>query len=118
MLLLEAAQLAPCRYIVIGPTILEASADLRGGRAELKVTPRPAGPLVTLASPDKSFEVHLQAALASEATLGVSEKTGRGTLRFLGKDKRPMLTVVFMGDDADSHFDVLFGRWGSCVQLN
>mmetsp|Transcript_64833 Transcript_64833/g.193197 ORF Transcript_64833/g.193197 Transcript_64833/m.193197 type:complete len:209 (+) Transcript_64833:72-698(+) len=118
-LLLDAARLAPCRFVVIGPTIMEATADLRVGQAQVRVSPRPGGggPLLTLAAPDKSFEVHVDASAVAEATLGVSETTGKGVLRLLSAEKRLLLTVIPVGEDAQTHFDVLFGRWGASVRF-
>mmetsp|Transcript_61535 Transcript_61535/g.179852 ORF Transcript_61535/g.179852 Transcript_61535/m.179852 type:complete len:204 (-) Transcript_61535:50-661(-) len=119
-LLLDAARLAPCRFIVIGPTIMEATADLRAGQAQIHISQRPSGggPLVTLASPDKRFEVHVDASAVVEATLGVSEKTGKGILRLLSAERRPLLTVILVGNDAQTHFEVLFGRWGGSVRFH
>eukprot|EP00408_Alexandrium_pacificum_P068259 CAMPEP_0171160764 /NCGR_PEP_ID=MMETSP0790-20130122/3724_1 /TAXON_ID=2925 /ORGANISM="Alexandrium catenella, Strain OF101" /LENGTH=97 /DNA_ID=CAMNT_0011625305 /DNA_START=35 /DNA_END=325 /DNA_ORIENTATION=+ len=97
---------------------MEATADLREGRAQIHVSARPSGggPLVTLSLPDKSFEVHVDASAVSEATLSISEKTGKGVVRLLSTEKRPLLTVIPTGDDAQAHFDALVGRWGGLVR--
>lgn len=73
---------------------------------------------MTLAAPDRSFEVHVDASEVTEATLGISEKTGRGVMRILGKERRTLLTVLLMGEDANEHFKALLDRWGSSVTFD
>ena len=41
--LFETAQLTPCRYVVNGLAIVETTADLRAGRAEIRVQRSPKG---------------------------------------------------------------------------
>mmetsp|Transcript_66928 Transcript_66928/g.207284 ORF Transcript_66928/g.207284 Transcript_66928/m.207284 type:complete len:219 (-) Transcript_66928:78-734(-) len=114
----ELAQLAPCRYAVNGLSILEARADMRGGRAEVEATKTKSGKTVlTLASKDGGFRLRLDADAISSVALEDPDETGLGVVHLLDDRGRKHLTAVMLGDDALAHFEVLRGRWTRTVLL-
>ena len=70
--------------------------------------------LVTLASPDKSFELHLDAGRSAKATLGTSAKTGGPVCRVLDEEGTALATLVFKGDKAEA-FESLKAELGEEV---
>eukprot|EP00614_Pseudopedinella_elastica_P014635 CAMPEP_0172582464 /NCGR_PEP_ID=MMETSP1068-20121228/1876_1 /TAXON_ID=35684 /ORGANISM="Pseudopedinella elastica, Strain CCMP716" /LENGTH=237 /DNA_ID=CAMNT_0013375823 /DNA_START=163 /DNA_END=877 /DNA_ORIENTATION=- len=73
--------------------ILEATCDLSS--ASIKTAMMPSGTvLLTVASPDKSFEAHLNVGNAKSAELAVSAKTGGPIVRVSDVDDSVMLTLV------------------------
>lgn len=116
--LFELAQLAPCRYIVNGLSIMEAKADMRAGRAEVSTSKTPSGKtMLTFASRDGSFKIKLDGDACTEVVLEDSEETGLGIAHVLDAKGRKHLTAVMLGEDAIVHFDILKGRWSSFVKL-
>ena len=116
--LFEVAQLTPCRYVVNGLAILETTADLRAGRADISITTSPKGRTVLLLkSPDGNFQVKLDADSIVAIELEDSETTAPGLFRLVDAQGRKHLTVLMLGDDVDARFQIMLGRWTSRVRL-
>ena len=116
--LFETAQLTPCRYIVNGLAILETTADLRAGRADININTSPNGRTVLqLKARDGSFQVKLDADAIVAIELEDSDTVAPGLFRFVDAQGRRHLTVLMLGDDVDARFQIMLGRWTSRVRL-
>jgi hypothetical protein len=72
--------------------ILEATVDML--TASIGTSTMPSGStLLTVASPDKTFEIHLDVGMARSATLGLSPKTG-GPIARISDESGVMCTIV------------------------
>ena len=116
--LYEMAQLTPCRYFVNGLAIMEANADLRGGRAVISIGHSPKGkPVLVLRAQDGTFQLKLDAEAIVAIELEEAEQTGAHIIRFLDSQRRRHLSAVMLGDDAEARFQIMMGRWTSRVDL-
>eukprot|EP00444_Apocalathium_aciculiferum_P043233 CAMPEP_0183536192 /NCGR_PEP_ID=MMETSP0371-20130417/28072_1 /TAXON_ID=268820 /ORGANISM="Peridinium aciculiferum, Strain PAER-2" /LENGTH=210 /DNA_ID=CAMNT_0025736763 /DNA_START=83 /DNA_END=712 /DNA_ORIENTATION=+ len=110
--LFELAQLAPCRFVVNGLSIMESTADMRAGRAVVDISTKPNGrSVLAFASKDGKFNLKLDADAIVEVVLEESEQTGRGIVHLLDDKRRKHLTAVMEGEDGQVHFEILRGRW-------
>ncbi|CAJ1417156.1 unnamed protein product [Effrenium voratum] len=115
--LFEVAQLTPCRYVVNGLSILETTADLRGGRAQLAIDEAKGRQVLTLRSLDGAFAVRLDASAISGIELEDFERTGRAEIRLVDSQGRRHLSILMLGEEVEARFQIMQGRWTSRVQL-
>lgn len=95
-------------------SIIEATVDMR--EATVKSTDMPSGAtLLTLASPDKSFECHLNVGMATTATLGLSPKTGGPIVRI--SDGSGVICTVSINKDSAAAFGAIRDSLGDDVTL-
>ena len=112
-LLTELKPLGPIRAIVVmpgAPAILESTVD--SSQWTLNEKRMPSGKtLLTAALPDKSFEFHLDTAVATQATLGISAKTQGPVVRVLASDGAGLLTLLPSKEKA-AEFDAVLEELG------
>jgi len=112
-LLTELKPLGPIRAIVVmpgAPAILESTVD--PSQWTLNEKRMPSGKtLLTAALPDKSFEFHVDTAVATQATLGISAKTQGPVVRVLTSDGAGLLTLLPSKEKA-AEFDAVLAEWG------
>ena len=112
------AQLTPCRYLLNGLAIIETNSDMRGGRAMVSIGQSPKGrAILSLRSQDGAFHLKLDADAIATIKLEESEDSGTHCIRLLDAQGRRHLSVVMLGDDAAARFQIMLGRWTSCVEL-
>ena len=112
-LLTELKPLGPIRAIVVmpgAPAILESTVD--SSQWTLNEKRMPSGKtLLTAALPDKSFEFHVDTAVATQATLGISAKTQGPVVRVLTSDGAGLLTLLPSKEKA-AEFDAVLAERG------
>ena len=112
-LLTELKPLGPIRAIVVmpgAPAILESTVD--SSQWTLNEKRMPSGKtLLTAALPDKSFEFHVDTAVATQATLGISAKTQGPVVRVLASDGAGLLTLLPSKEKA-AEFDAVLAERG------
>lgn len=119
-LLSELKPLGPIRAIVVMPgasSILESIVD--SSRWTLNEKQMPSGKtLLTAALPDdaKSFELHMDTAVATKATLGYSPKTQGPVVRVLDSDGAGLLTLLPSKAKA-AEFDAVIEQLGGELAL-
>ena len=119
-LLTELKPLGPIRAIMVMPgasSILESIVD--SSQWTLNEKRMPSGKtLLTAALPDaaKSFELHLDTAVATKATLGYSPKTQGPVVRVLASDGSALLTLLPSKDKAPA-FDAVLQQMGDELTL-
>ena len=72
--------------------------------------------LLTASLPDKSFEFHLDTAVATQATLGISAKTQGPVVRVLASDGAGLLTLLPSKEKA-AEFDAVLEEMGGLDPL-
>ena len=119
-LLTELKPLGPIRVIVVMPgasSILESVVDSSQWALNEKCMPS-GKTLLTAALPDaaKSFELHLDTAVATKATLGISPKTQGPVVRVLASDGAGLLTLLPSKEKA-AEFDDVLKKLGGLLTL-
>ena len=119
-LLKQLAPLGPMRAICVQESrgaILEATTD-SSAWAELKETEMPSGSvLLTCASPDKSFEMHIDLRQAGIVTLGTSPKTGGPVVKVLDMNSQAPLLTLLPNKEKAAEFEKLVAEVGASVAL-
>uniref|UniRef100_A0A7S0EAY9 Uncharacterized protein n=1 Tax=Phaeocystis antarctica TaxID=33657 RepID=A0A7S0EAY9_9EUKA len=117
-LLTKLKPLGPIRAILVMPgasAILESVVD--SSQWTLNEKRMPSGKtLLTAALPDKSFEFHLDTAVATQATLGISAKTQGPVVRVLTSDGAGLLTLLPSKEKA-AEFDAMLEEKGGVDPL-
>jgi len=119
-ILKKLAPLGPMRAICVMESrgaILEATTD-SSAWAAIKETEMPSGAvLLTCASPDKSFEFHVDLRQAGVVTLGKSPKTGGPAVKILDMNSQSPLLTLLPNKAKVDEFDALVAEVGASVAL-